>query len=570
MCNQPKKHIFLCYRQHNETAKHLAEKRQIRIALREHIEDREENGVNELPLATRSLSMDSVAACEYEKEGSDFSSRSSNSEMTSSSAQTPGNFTRASQGHRSSVSYNPTGRLRKGYSTPDIHALGRMYCEANMLNRQSRNSVARGSQCSLNSIREVCSKYQIFDIPLEKRIKRESRRSVRFGSVGFIRQSNDRSSRNSTQTLPRNKTVVNAMVHAPSRNNDGQVSRSSSIRSNRSSRLSVKDFDTSRMTIYEQPSIVVESPKQTANSVQRKESIKSYTSSYYLPKVNSRAGNEVVSHYHDPDSLRLQQPPPVAKKPVLRLSRPESPSTQSEYSTRSDISNPDSIYSQVAKPKPKIMYPKPDMSRLAKPVSHQTNNIYATVNKSMIKAAARLNEGPTAVEYNSSKVSHFNQHYHVTPVSKKTESNGVYSHCKQTSADSGIDNSACMGTLDRNKNSIYDVPDDQQTKKPKPPIMAKPKITRTVDKSAGFTKSRGINIDKIHVYGTKPRDANTSTRGMDNYGFTDSYDDLYLEEDEEDAGVPEKDFIYARMATFKPVATSPITIHGLTDTLSHI
>lgn len=460
------------------------------------MEDREDNGVTVLPLATRSLSIESLPPCDYEKDESDFSSRSSTSEMTSVSAQMPGSFVRTGQGQRNSVSFYPSGRLRKGYSTPDIHALGRMYCEANMLNKHSRNSVARSSQSSLNSIREVCSKYQIFDIPLEKRIKRQTQRSVKFGSVGYIRNNDIRSSSRSTMTLPRHKTVVSAIVHTPMKSNVGQVTRSSSIKSTRSGRLTLKDFEPTKTTIYEQPSVgqcsnnsyystEYISPKE---SYPVKEGPRFHTQINIQP-ISTISGSDVTSHYHDPDSLRsLRQPPPIAKKPVLK--KPES---QAKYeSPKTDI-----IYSKVVKSKPKILYPKPKLAsvHISRAVGQHEHNIYATVNKSMFKVVSKAQTGPKP-QISLSKPHRYQSSEASSDVSSLVD-------CKEETF-------------------------------------------------------KGDNSDL------------ELGKGMDNPAFTELCDTHSLEDDEEDVAVTDRDSIYARMETFKPVCTSPILIQGLTDSMSHI
>lgn len=509
--------------------------------------------------------------------------------MTSVSAQTPGNFVRNTRCARSSVSFYPSGRLKKGYSTPDIHALGRMYCEANMLNRQNKHSATRDSQNSLNSIREVCNKYQIFDIPLEKRIKRQSRRSVKFGSVGFLRENENRSSKGDMNTLPRHKTTVSAIVHYPARNQEGQLSRSSSIKSNRSGRMSLKEFEPSKLTIYEQPVINTSATRKTSIRLPRNESQQiskeetPYCTSNYNQTTTTRSGHDVISHYHDPDSLRLRQPPPIPKKPICKISRPESPSVKSQ------ISNPDNIYSQVMKQKPKIMYPKPDMSKLAKPVNIHTHNIYATVKKSMVKATSKLPPGASQEDRTSkSSINYFERPYQ-NPFKNSSVSGEdplkhrqIYSSVDYRSVSPGnIDSqtkyskslekeSFVHPNVDRNKTDEFGIDN---------PVFIDTVEVSTVSKSGdAVSKSQNqansypesLNTSSLNSSRDSTNPSITESRGMDNLEIGDTSSLYTFEDDEEDVAVIEKDFIYARMETFKPAVTSPVVIQGLTDTMSHI
>jgi len=363
----------------------------MRIALREHRDEREEFGTYELPLASRSLSVDSIRTLDpNDYEASMSSSRSSQSGMTHVSANTNGQFIRdkSNASSRSSVSHIPSGRLRKGYSTPDIHALGKMMCEVNMKNRQSQKQPGnRSSQRSIQSVYNVPtqSRYQVFDIPFEKRLQQQALRTERF-TAGFSGTCTDKAYRGSTRsvrTLPGNRSFTRALVHSPSPSVDSQLVRTPKNRSLRSLRFSI-DHEPTHMTIYEQPNIGQRQPSkkqkatvttdQSANNKDGRtceQPIVNLThDKEFRVSINKSKPEDSALKPATPANLVYQDPMSFKQQTILSQNKPPKPMPKPQL---------DAIYSKVAKPK--IQHPKPKLNR---------NNIYATVNKSMIKLTTDL------------------------------------------------------------------------------------------------------------------------------------------------------------------------------------
>ncbi|XP_052806500.1 uncharacterized protein LOC128235738 [Mya arenaria] len=368
-------------RQQNDSTRHLAEKRQIRIALREHLEDREENGVSVIPIADMSLSVESLNTLDpNDYPESICSSRSSTSGMTMTSSRTTSHLIRGrpSTGSRRSVSHIPSGRLKKGYSTPDIHALGKMYCAMNMQNRGSqRHSNSRSSQRSINSTYSVGGgnrRLNVFDIPIERRLRQQAKRTERF-AAGFSGSCADKAYRGSVRSVqgfPTNRNVTRAIVHSPSQSASEEFQREPSSRSRRSLRFSL-DHDPTSTTIYEQADIHVSNEKSTNGIINRNAEIQEFNVNTQEQFVGQWQKSELQNdrplselHYHDPDSLQIQS------RPRAILTEPARPLTP----TKPHL---ETIYSKVARPR--IIHPKPKLI---------SNNIYATVNKSMFRATTQL------------------------------------------------------------------------------------------------------------------------------------------------------------------------------------
>ncbi|XP_045208522.2 uncharacterized protein LOC123560393 [Mercenaria mercenaria] len=400
-------------RQQNDKSRQLAEKRQIRIELKEHRENMEENGVTMvMPLANRSLSLESINygdainysygnRYEYDKDGSVCSSQSSHSGMTSLSARTTGYLMKTRPSFHGSMRRMQNGILKKGISTPDISVLGKMYCEANMnskhqrgsLRRQSKNSLVRGSQSSLESVREVCSKYQVFDIPLEKKLQQQYRRPSKYNTVSFGVGSSQRTYDSRIYSPPENASRKYSTVGFAG--SASERAYRNSIRSlPGSSRSSCRKI--TRAIVHSRTPSVKDSPARTVNKneIVSEESgshgIKVQQNSKYtrnlemnpekLHKTNSTYDIPRDTQYHDPTSLivRSKSPEP-AQRLSVKSERPESPVVT--------ISKPESIYEIVDKLKVNkpVILPKPKL--LPKP--NTANAIYATVNKSYFKAASR-------------------------------------------------------------------------------------------------------------------------------------------------------------------------------------
>lgn len=412
------------YSQQNDKSRHLAEKRQTRIELKEHRENMEENGVTMLPpLATRSLSVESMnygepvnysygSRYEYEKEGSVCSSRSSNSGMTSLSTRTTGYLMKTRPNFNNSMRRMHSGIMKKGISTPDISVLGKMYCEANKtskqhnrssLRMQNRNSLARGSQSSLESVKEVCSKYQVFDIPLERNIQQRTRRPSKYNTVSFGVGGSERAYDSrisySGENVPRKFSTVgfsrSASVrprsHLRSMTNLSDSGRKETKAIVHTRSPSVKDLSTSIITRNRNSVRYGSDRKQTrlipTTSFRDKEII---NVTKVEPQQQIKQGNAKTcsiprdTQYHDPASLITR-----SKSPELRSNTPNLGHSENQIVT---ISKPESIYETVNKErlkKPPIL-PKPKI--LPKPSSA----IYATVNKSYFKAVSKA-EGPNGV-----------------------------------------------------------------------------------------------------------------------------------------------------------------------------
>lgn len=413
---------LIFYSQQNDKSRHLAEKRQIRIELKEHREHMEENGVTMLPpLATRSLSVESInygepvnysygSRYEYEKEGSVCSSRSSNSGMTSLSTRTTGYLMKTRPNFNNSMRRMHNGIMKKGISTPDISVLGKMYCEANMskqhnrssLRMQNRNSLARDSQSSLESVREVCSKYQVFDIPLERNLQKRTCRPSKYNTVSFgvggSERAYDSRINYSGEKVPRKFSTVG-------------FSRSASVRprSHLGSMTNLSDSgrkETKAIVHTRSPSVKDLSANvisRNRNSVRyssdRKQTKLAPTSNFRdkdiinvinIEQQQRQQGNAKTysiprdTQYHDPASLIMRSKSPELRRNIPNLAQSENPIVT--------ISKPESIYETVNKervkkppilPKPKIL-PKPSTA------------IYATVNKSYFKAVSKA-EGSNGV-----------------------------------------------------------------------------------------------------------------------------------------------------------------------------
>lgn len=394
------------FSQQNDKSRQLAEKRQIRIELKEHRENMEENGVTMVPIANRSLSLESInygdsinysygSRYENEKEGSVCSSRSSNSGMTSMSARTTGYLMKTRPSIHGSMTRMPSGKLKKGISTPDISVLGKMYCDANMnmnkyhrgsLRRQSKNSLARGSQSSLESVREVCDKYQVFDIPLEKKLMQPYRRPSKYNTVSFGVGSSQRIPDSRIYSLPettlrKNSSVgFTASAHEQAYRYSMRSLPGSSRNSSRtSSRRVTKAIVHSRSpSVKDIPACVPEASKAASNISDNKTQHISKPNQRLEQPLKTKPSYEIPrdTQYHDPTSLIVRPSEPKQRLNV-KVERSESPV--------SVISKAESIYEIVDKlkvnkpallPKPKIL-PKP------------SNAIYATVNKSYFKAALK-------------------------------------------------------------------------------------------------------------------------------------------------------------------------------------
>ncbi|KAL4228865.1 hypothetical protein ACF0H5_011905 [Mactra antiquata] len=388
-------------RQQDDKSRHLAAKRQIRIELKEHREHMEENGVATLPLspaslpmATRSLSVESInygdsinynqgGKQDSEREGSIGSSRSSVSGMTSVSAMTTGHMYRSSPSWDGGISRSNLGILKKGLSTSDISKLGRMYCEANTMSRQpkssltrhSRSSLARCSQSSLESVREVCNKYQIFNIPLERKLEQQSRRPSPSSTIGY---NIDRSTPNARNPK------YNTLGHSRGVSEIDPIKKSSQLQSVGRSSLNIK---TTKALVHRSPSIKSHN-SQSVPSIS--ENVPTPVRVQVVPVRNElQTGNVAIlenkprdtprdsykprdSHYHDPTSLIMHSNKPQVKNVTILPIRSVSPAARA--------SKPEVIYGTInrdKKLKPSIL-PKP------------TNTIYATVNKSYFKAASKV------------------------------------------------------------------------------------------------------------------------------------------------------------------------------------
>ncbi|KAH3795564.1 hypothetical protein DPMN_149118 [Dreissena polymorpha] len=369
------------------------------------MQDREENGASPLPLCNRSLSIESLRTIDP----NDYDVRSIYSSMSSISSvtQAPVNVSNKMipRGSVRSVSYQPPGgRLKKGYSTPDIHALGRMFCEVNMLNRQQRNSVTRASQRSINS---VSSRQSAYETALERRLRQQARRTERFTS-GFYGTCADRALRGSTRstrTLPSNRAYTRAMVHSNSPSLEEQFARQASFKSMRSMRFSLEHDP---MTIHEHPDVDSTTRPLTKPSTSRSsEQVASMNHEFERPTSETHeqtrkeppqtsfSKNSYTSqhepHYHDPNSLKLGRHS-IRGSVVKVPPRPITPEVKIQ-------SMQEKVYSKVTKPR--ILHPKPRLNK---------DNIYASVNKSTFKAViqaenSHLTEGkPSCIENSDDKV----------------------------------------------------------------------------------------------------------------------------------------------------------------------
>lgn len=407
--------MVFCFSQQDEKSRHLAEKRQIRIELKEHNTHMEENGVTMLPSANRSHSVDPInygdpvsysygRRYECDTEGSICSSRSSNSGMTSLSVRTTGNLIRPRPS--SSRSHLYYGTLKKGLSTPDIRVLGKMYCEANMssksqrisLRRHSKTSLTRCSQSSLDSVREVCNKYQVFDIPLEYKLRQQAKRSSKYSDRAIdstIYSIPDNSPRKNTTVefngnategtcrhslrISGNKTMTKAIIHTRTPSlKDLSISTINGNSLNGKDNHSIREANIQRDTILAADSEII-------HNAAAQQSIDS--TSYYLQApsdyIASRETNSQCEfktsrnvQYHDPTS-RSKLPegkqslfaPVRPERPIITISKPVGIIVSGDNGEKHKPS-------LLLKTKPQIL-PKPSSS------------IYATVNKSYFKAVSK-------------------------------------------------------------------------------------------------------------------------------------------------------------------------------------
>ena len=109
--------------------------------------------------------------------------------------------------------------LNKGTSTPDIRNLIEVDSETDIISpgrKKHTGNNSSGSQTSLENIREICSRYKLYEIPLERRLSSQTyyKRPTKYNTIGFSGPCLEKAMKKGGTNFAVRQTTVTALVHA--------------------------------------------------------------------------------------------------------------------------------------------------------------------------------------------------------------------------------------------------------------------------------------------------------------------------------------------------------------------